>query len=636
VTTPDDWSGHAGPVPEVTLFGQPKHGKIVFSTGPNRWTLHLPNGTTEDHPHSSTAFGGVARSGTPAYGTGGTNYYWKKPGIGPAPTRTPDQQAYDTAHGHEWRNDRINYAWFWPDAAGDVWRVEVSLGAGGLTKTATVTLRLAGALFADPITRTRTISLSDPADIAFGANFLGQDDGAWNVQLHDVHPSGGKAIFGVMRLPMDKAEWVNSLSDTFPLFSLTEAAWEQVDVVGVGAADFIMPYMPAPVATAWLELQLSGSARADNWSVTSSVVKSRAQTRGGFTTSKTDSYQHLTAFPRMWARTVTWDAALGSHILEYTPGPVYYSGPYDPDTYAGPGGSLFLWSSPKGVAIGSLQWSMVGTDMVTAVFYDAVGAIAVVTSDVSYSLSTSRSHAISQSGSATYYSLQGLEHLAVDSRAHVDNATWEREAQANFKIKLNGVTVFELPNLRREQFTVSTTWAYNHQDNQPTQTAASYVSSCEAILGDQSVTWSRPAAMNGAEILGGTDQHLNGTSNLGIGWGANPFNFDGTFAQANLAGIIEWALRFGPKRLYSASSDEPTTTINCFSLTPVSNNLVQLRGRVAGSGGGLTHLGPVIGPSGAFAGPAPAAYSATPPLIHVSYNPFDQQIGWDIKPLNFC
>lgn len=636
MTTPDDWSGHAGPVPEVTLFGQPKHGKIVFSTGPNRWTLHLPNGTTEDHPHSSTAFGGVARAGTPVYGTGGTNYYWKKPGIGPAPTRTPDQQAYDTAHGHQWRSDRINYAWFWPDAAGDVWRVEVSLGAGGLTKTATVTLRLAGALFADPITRTRTISLSDPADIAFGANFLGQADSAWNAQLHDVHPSGGKAIFGVMRLPMDKTVWVNNLSDTFPLFSLTEAAWAQVDVVGVGDADFIMPYMPAPVATAWLELQLSGSARADTWSVTSSVLKSRAQTRGAFSVSMVDNYQDVYAYPYMWTETRTPHPDGFSEIRELSPGPIYFSGDPLNGDYTGPSTWVAPFWAAHGGKVGDLSWSMSGSDMVVSLFYDQAGNVAVVSTDLTYSLTSSRSYTFTQAGSATYYTRQDFSHLAVDTRSSTNSGTWERDAQANFKIKLNGAVVFELPNRRHEQMTAHAEYAYPVSTGDLVITSSTYSSSCEAVLGDQVVTWSRPPAVLGAHTLGASEQGLNGTSNLGIRWDAHPFNFDGRFVDENLVGIIEWALRFGPKRLYSASSDEPVTTINNFALTPVSNNLVQLRGRVAGSGGGLTHLGPVIGPSGAFAGPAPAAYSATPPLIHVSYNPFDQQIGWDIKPLNFC
>lgn len=647
MSLPDDWSGLGGPCPDITLFGTPKHGKVLYhysSLGTSTWKLHLPNGVIETHGPESTLFASINPQQPPVYGQGGTCFYWKRPDIGPPPTRTPAQQAYDLANGHQWRNDRINHGWYWCDEAGDRWRVTLQpLSSGsGTSRTVRVELTLAGALNEPAITRQQEILVTDPADMALAANFYERGDQQWGLRMEDAHPSGQRALFAITRRVVNPGDSSNWLAHSFTLFTLSSSAWESLGYSGIGNASFTMPYTPSPIGTAYLEIALTGAARDSTWAATPSTVRSRLQTYGTFSSSTDATVDDVWAWPFHWvvsyepmevpgvpdAQRIIWSA--GSNTTVYGT---------NPDGFVTP-------PTPPTVGVGSGLYSLTGRDMVVGVFYDEAGAIAVLSVDVDYSHAFYSDLTVTKSGTRIAYSWAGEPPPppTEDTRQVIDDKNAGVDAQARLALKLNGVQLFEHSCRWKWDLSVSTTFAYSaagSESQSPSQIAADWTGTKTYKVGgiEYTTPFDPKRDFGTAHILGGSWQY-NAVPNLGEDAVVNSTEmlFDPT-----LAGVIDWAVRFGFKELHGPRADGPPANsaegpsagqvLWHFALTRASNNVVQYRG--AGNQGGWTILDPIVCPTGLEAGTPVAAYSTTPPPIHVSYDPFSMTVAHETRMVTF-
>lgn len=642
--TQDDWSGFAGPVPQVTLFGTPKHGKIVFhnSVGSYAFRLHLPNGAVELSGPDSMLYTSIMSQQYPEYGKGGSNFYWQRPGIGPAPTRTPEQQDYDTVHGHQWRNDRINHGWYWCDDAGDRWRVIVTplSSTSGTSRTVRIELRLAGAFGEPALIRQQEITVTDPdGGMALHANFPDNDPAAWGMALEDVHPSGQRAAWAITRRAVIGGT-TGPLSANYTLYKLTAEAWASLGYDGVGDASFLMPFCPSPIATAFVEIELTGAARSGTWSATPTTILDRAQTYGTFNVSESESVDYVDAWAWWWVRSVEPGPEEGQLKITWSPGSNTTPAGTNPD------GFIIGTSTPPTVGIGSGAYTITARDMAVGMFYDEAGSLATVSVDVDYSHAFYADLVVDKSGTRVGYNYSTAP-PGTDDRYVIDNKTAGVDVTASYRVKINGVQVLLFPMQFKWALDVETAWSYvGAPDAGSTPTQVSVSATCSKTYKSGDVEYTTPfdpKTLVGIGIVAGGSRQHSGIGKAG-------YLFSDNLLVPEMEGVIGWALRYGLKYMSGPRPDGPSADNSLgptedsrvwnFSLTRASNKLFQYRGAVT-SGSVVpgyvtwTLLDPIIGPAGVVAGTPLTSYTTTLPPIHVSYNPFDGTVAREARPVNF-
>lgn len=655
MSLPDDWSGFAGPVPDIKLFGSPLHGRVTRPynavTGESYIELHMPNGTTVRKASwtwpnlaQNTQFVGYHGLGFDfsLYGIGGTCYYWKRPGIGPVPSRTPEQQADDAARGHQWRNDRINARWVWCDDAGDRWTVSInpSVGGSGLTRNYNITLRLAGALNEPAITRSMVVAITDPADAALPDDFYGRADSNWELALQDVHPDGGKkALFGISREPIDwAAPYAVEDYGWFPLFYMTSEQHDDILKLPVNVShSFREPYYPRKVLTAHIEILLSGAARSGAWTATPDTVLTRAQTAGTYSFSGPPAPLETSLdVCRVWARSTTPAPPTPNEANPYY------------ETLSGIGGempagserpsnvSATQWNNRQTLYRGAGSCSVAGSSMVVGVFYGPSGDVAVVSTDIDYHYSHDFSATVGQSGSMTAYISNGDQIFSVTSDSRV--ATRERsqliDESAEYRIRVNGVLVHTVSLGAQIQMTSDVTMTYD----------AKY----RFIAGGGVVFDDLFSSVGGTEygISTHTDELVQSGS---FTVGAGLHEMVGAPWWYSSSPLRSWLLRYGPKSTKGANPtatnfvDAPLGAVSgprsswSYNLSRCSNNTFQLRGGAyRPTSWDSVRIGPVICPAGAVGGvlSIPKTVDQLPPLC-CSYDPFTRTVVQDIVPTTF-
>lgn len=650
MSLPDDFSGFAGPVPDVRLFGQPLHGKVVRpyqgSLEEAYIELHLPNGevmrevawawTNLSQNVSFIGYQGRSAQFT-EYGFGGTNYYWKRPGIGPVPVRTPEQQAQDAALGHQWRNDRINARWIWCDDAGDRWAVSInpSGGGSGLTKNFVIMLQLAGALNEPGITRSMTVAISDPADEALPADFHQRADNVWALELQDVHPAGGaRALFGIVRQPVDWSA-PNAVED-YAFFELFDMSADQHDNVlklpAFAGSTFYERRYPYSVYTAHIELTLSGAARSGAWSATPTPVLTRSQTSGTWSVSPPlPPIASGIDVSDVWARHVTTLPPAGNSPEPYR------------ETFSGIGGELpagtpkpadvpdTMWSNRRTFHRGDGACSMSGSGMVVGVFYDTAGDVAVVSTDIDYAYSYAFDATFDQSGTMVGYVQAQDDIFTVEAETRSSSRTYDQNITSSviFRIRVNGLVVHTVSceHQQHEGGTVSSSYNAQYQGQ-----AGSGVSLVHLR------TQSGGLARQFFADTDGLTTSATYTSNDGlqtlIGAGfysTEPrFSWRARFGFGSIAGVNPLAEYFSGGPLGDYRSARAGWS---YSLVRCTNNCFQLRASGRRSGPVVVvsaRIGPVICPAGAVGGVLniPDTRNQLPPLC-VSYNPFTQEVVQD-------
>ena len=639
----DDISGPWGPLGDIALFGQCKHGQVTLSSlsgpPPTGYKITLPNGTTEPYKGPSLLYadGPDGFEYSHGYGRGGSNFYWQRPGIAPI-DRSAEQLAADALLGHQWRNDRANAAWYWCDAAGDRWHVSISLSGGsGLSKTYTLTLKQAGLIGTPGVTRSTTVTVVDPADKALPDDFYGRADDAYRLGIQDINADGSRAAYGVMRRPAAPA------ANTFELFTMSRA---QADMFGIplyaGSTWVVInaPTIPPYVATSYLELVLSGSVLADAWSASAVTALNRTQTAGSYTYTAAPAHQKVAVWASVWA-------------TSYDPWPIEG----DPDAQRktlSPNPTIVTlgtWDHPYGAGVqatiktidGAGEYTIAGRDMVVGVMYKTTGGLAVVASDVDYSYTYHSTASGSQAGARVETPKFGAP-LVSETRTRANSRSSGATEAASYRVKVDGVLAFEDKIETSYEYSYAAEVAYGPDYmGIPQETITARTSS-----GLESGT-SGPITL--ALPFDYTAEGVNVIAPLHIGpypSGAK----DPQFYEVNATELATWSNRMGLKSikgahpfpgtndlswspggrrtaLWSANLARPTNT--CFQYRRGAHYGVYINSWVV--------VGPVITMDGAMTGqysgnPVSPHFDPLPP-IHVARNPFTGDVVQSVFAVNF-
>ena len=640
----DDISGPWGPLGTLELFGQCKHGMVTREPSaylaPVVYTLHLPNGTTEPYKGPELLYqdGPDGFSYSYGYGQGGSNYYWKRPGIGPV-SRTPEQLAADALLGHEWRNDRANADWFWCDDAGDRWRVSVAQSGGsGLSKNYTLTLKQAGLIGKPGVTRSTTVTVTDPGDKALPADFHERADSAFKIALQDINSDGSRAAFGIMRKPS------TATGNTFQLFTMSR---EQADMFAIPLAagpswvQLHEPTLPPYVATSYFEFVLSGSVLADAWSASATTALNRAQTAGTYTYSAEPAHQKVAVWDSYWPIT----------LIEPWPGDpsaqrITYSGTAHVVTL---GEWEFPYESDAQATIKTLEgageYTITGRDMVVGVMYKTSGALAVISSDIDYSYAYHSTATGAQAGSRV--SKHPGDIVVSDTRTRTNARSSGKQETASYRIKVDGMQVFDDNFEASYEYSYSVEIAYGPDYmGIPQQTVTSRTSSGleTARAGDS--TLSQPF-----------DYTAEGVSPIyPLPWASSPSGArEPDFYVDNATDLASWRLRTGLKKTRGASPSPPSNSMDTrpggprlawwdAHLPRASNACFQYRRGATRANPfvpwvGWAVVGPVVTSSGATVGqysgnPASPNFDPLPPM-HCARNPFTGAVVQSVYRVNF-
>lgn len=625
------------PLSRLGLWGTAKHGKLTwFGLGDGvmadpHWQIELPNGAIERYPPNN---------GLPPHFQEGftNNFYWKAPGVAPIPSRSPELAAAEAAAGLEWRNDRINFDWFWIDSTGERWRVSYTNAVG--VGQYNVQLFRAAAFGKPPFSTTKLVTIDEPADSALPSNFaaLAADD--FDMLPTDISRDGSRAIVEFTRRAIEYIP--GTRVHLLPVFELSgAAATASGRSTNTGSGTFLQRFdANVKVPVGYVELTLSGTPATGAWSASASVLIPRSGIYGTLT-EVDDSAISGNAQWRTWykstynvtdnpdgskTRTITTDSVTAP-ISTYdtaTPPPGYVN------NYLYFNGSRRVADEMRDRVVGMLYTGP--TDTPTAVFLDMDVEREFVFTN-SFAFPGSR---VDQSTPAnpTSYSI----HIS-DTRRRDASGTGDERTTVRWTLRMAGGASFAFESSYRVLTSGSNSGTFqldlfgigNHSVvNDAWTSTASRVGK----TGSEEITINPTIAASATTVA-----HIV-ARNAGQGYlhGGSILLSDMFKRDALPTRAVDWANTIsalgvpGVQQLGGAVAGQLS-----FLLRKVNNKSWQFVGHRHGgpAGPNVLYFSPILHPGGVTTDVAPANYVSTAPPWFNSRNPFTGALAISARPVNW-